>query len=201
MVLSPATVTPVEPAESRGAACSRRARRSSASTRPPASANAWRAFAALPRSSSSIPARPTGRSRSSTSSRGGAFRSARQPAVARLRPAEAVRPRSGGAALGLQHRRRRVARRRTRASLPHLMAADDAVSGWKVRRSLTLYGQSEPAVDGRGPSTSCGSSGVAAPASIPRSSSTRVSSPTKARRRSRATGFCATNGRCRSTNR
>jgi len=32
-----------------------------------------------------------------------------------------------------------------RASLPRLMAADDAVSGWKVRRSLTLYGQSKPA--------------------------------------------------------
>ena len=31
-----------------------------------------------------------------------------------------------------------------RASLPRLMAADDAVSGWKVRRSLTLYGQSRP---------------------------------------------------------
>ena len=31
-----------------------------------------------------------------------------------------------------------------RASLPRLMAADDAVSGWKVRRSLTLYGQSKP---------------------------------------------------------
>ena len=32
-----------------------------------------------------------------------------------------------------------------RASLPSLMAADDAISGWKVRRSLTLYGQSKPA--------------------------------------------------------
>jgi glycosyltransferase involved in cell wall biosynthesis len=31
-----------------------------------------------------------------------------------------------------------------RASLPRLMASDDAVSGWKVRRSLTLYGQSKP---------------------------------------------------------
>jgi glycosyltransferase involved in cell wall biosynthesis len=31
-----------------------------------------------------------------------------------------------------------------RASLPCLMAADGAVSGWKVRRSLTLYGQSKP---------------------------------------------------------
>jgi glycosyltransferase involved in cell wall biosynthesis len=31
-----------------------------------------------------------------------------------------------------------------RASLPRLMAADGAVSGWKVRRSLTLYGQSKP---------------------------------------------------------
>ncbi|MGA8448459.1 MAG: glycosyltransferase family 2 protein [Roseiarcus sp.] len=31
-----------------------------------------------------------------------------------------------------------------RASLPRLMAADDAISGWKVRRSLTLYGQSRP---------------------------------------------------------
>ncbi len=31
-----------------------------------------------------------------------------------------------------------------RASLPQLMAADEAVSGWKVRRSLTLYGQSKP---------------------------------------------------------
>ena len=31
-----------------------------------------------------------------------------------------------------------------RASLPRLMAAGDGVSGWKVRRSLTLYGQSEP---------------------------------------------------------
>jgi len=31
-----------------------------------------------------------------------------------------------------------------RASLPRLMAAGDSVSGWKVRRSLTLYGQSEP---------------------------------------------------------
>ncbi len=31
-----------------------------------------------------------------------------------------------------------------RASLPRLMAAGDDVSGWKVRRSLTLYGQSEP---------------------------------------------------------
>ncbi len=31
-----------------------------------------------------------------------------------------------------------------RASLPRLMAADDGVSGWKVRRSLTLYGQAKP---------------------------------------------------------
>jgi glycosyltransferase involved in cell wall biosynthesis len=31
-----------------------------------------------------------------------------------------------------------------RSSLPRLMAADEAVSGWKVRRSLTLYGQSKP---------------------------------------------------------
>jgi glycosyltransferase involved in cell wall biosynthesis len=31
-----------------------------------------------------------------------------------------------------------------RAALPRLMAADDSVSGWKVRRSLTLYGQSQP---------------------------------------------------------
>ena len=31
-----------------------------------------------------------------------------------------------------------------RASLPRLMAADETVSGWKVRRSLTLYGQSKP---------------------------------------------------------
>jgi glycosyltransferase involved in cell wall biosynthesis len=31
-----------------------------------------------------------------------------------------------------------------RASLPRLMAADDAVSGWKVRRSLTLYGRLKP---------------------------------------------------------
>jgi glycosyltransferase involved in cell wall biosynthesis len=31
-----------------------------------------------------------------------------------------------------------------RASLPRLMAAGDAVSGWRVRRSLTLYGQSKP---------------------------------------------------------
>src|SRR3984957_11527412 len=31
-----------------------------------------------------------------------------------------------------------------RASLPRLMAADESVSGWKVRRSLTLYGQAEP---------------------------------------------------------
>ena len=32
-----------------------------------------------------------------------------------------------------------------RASLPRLMAADEAVAGWKVRRSLTLYGQAKPA--------------------------------------------------------
>ena len=31
-----------------------------------------------------------------------------------------------------------------RASLPGLMAADASVAGWKVRRSLTLYGQSKP---------------------------------------------------------
>jgi glycosyltransferase involved in cell wall biosynthesis len=31
-----------------------------------------------------------------------------------------------------------------RASLPRLLAADDAVAGWKVRRSLTLYGHSKP---------------------------------------------------------
>jgi glycosyltransferase involved in cell wall biosynthesis len=31
-----------------------------------------------------------------------------------------------------------------RASLPRLMAADESVSGWKVRRSLTLYGQAKP---------------------------------------------------------
>jgi glycosyltransferase involved in cell wall biosynthesis len=31
-----------------------------------------------------------------------------------------------------------------RASLPRLMAADDGVSGWKVRRSLTLFGQAKP---------------------------------------------------------
>ncbi len=31
-----------------------------------------------------------------------------------------------------------------RASLPRLMAADESVAGWKVRRSLTLYGQAKP---------------------------------------------------------
>jgi glycosyltransferase involved in cell wall biosynthesis len=31
-----------------------------------------------------------------------------------------------------------------RACLPRLMAADESVSGWKVRRSLTLYGQARP---------------------------------------------------------
>ncbi len=31
-----------------------------------------------------------------------------------------------------------------RASLPRLMAADPSVAGWKVRRSLTLYGRSQP---------------------------------------------------------
>ncbi len=31
-----------------------------------------------------------------------------------------------------------------RASLPRLMTADPSVSGWKVRRSLTLYGRSRP---------------------------------------------------------
>jgi glycosyltransferase involved in cell wall biosynthesis len=31
-----------------------------------------------------------------------------------------------------------------RASLPRLIAADESVSGWKVRRSLTLYGQAKP---------------------------------------------------------
>ena len=31
-----------------------------------------------------------------------------------------------------------------RASLPRLMAADKSVAGWKVRRSLTLYGQARP---------------------------------------------------------
>jgi glycosyltransferase involved in cell wall biosynthesis len=31
-----------------------------------------------------------------------------------------------------------------RASLPHLMAADERIAGWKVRRSLTLYGQAKP---------------------------------------------------------
>jgi len=31
-----------------------------------------------------------------------------------------------------------------RTSLPRLMAADDSVAGWKVRRSLTLYGEAKP---------------------------------------------------------
>jgi glycosyltransferase involved in cell wall biosynthesis len=31
-----------------------------------------------------------------------------------------------------------------RASLPRLTAADESVAGWKVRRSLTLYGRSKP---------------------------------------------------------
>jgi len=31
-----------------------------------------------------------------------------------------------------------------RASLPRLMEADESVAGWKVRRSLTLYGQARP---------------------------------------------------------
>lgn len=31
-----------------------------------------------------------------------------------------------------------------RASLPKLLAAPDSVAGWKVRRSLTLYGQEKP---------------------------------------------------------
>ena len=31
-----------------------------------------------------------------------------------------------------------------RASLPGLMNADESVAGWKVRRSLTLYGQAKP---------------------------------------------------------
>ena len=42
-----------------------------------------------------------------------------------------------------------------RASLPRLMAADESVSGWKVRRSLTLYGQSRPVSRLTRPSTSC----------------------------------------------
>jgi glycosyltransferase involved in cell wall biosynthesis len=31
-----------------------------------------------------------------------------------------------------------------RAALPELIAADEAIAGWKVRRSLTLYGRSKP---------------------------------------------------------
>jgi glycosyltransferase involved in cell wall biosynthesis len=31
-----------------------------------------------------------------------------------------------------------------RVSLPRLMSADESVAGWKVRRSLTLYGQAKP---------------------------------------------------------
>ncbi|HEY3918823.1 MAG TPA: glycosyltransferase family 2 protein, partial [Stellaceae bacterium] len=31
-----------------------------------------------------------------------------------------------------------------RASLPRLMSVDESVAGWKVRRSLTLYGRSKP---------------------------------------------------------
>lgn len=31
-----------------------------------------------------------------------------------------------------------------RASLPRLMAADEAVAGWKIRRSLTLFGRAKP---------------------------------------------------------
>jgi glycosyltransferase involved in cell wall biosynthesis len=31
-----------------------------------------------------------------------------------------------------------------RASLPRLMSAEESVAGWKVRRSLTLYGQAKP---------------------------------------------------------
>ena len=31
-----------------------------------------------------------------------------------------------------------------RASLPRLMSADESIAGWKVRRSLTLYGQAKP---------------------------------------------------------
>jgi glycosyltransferase involved in cell wall biosynthesis len=31
-----------------------------------------------------------------------------------------------------------------RASLPRLIAAEESVAGWKVRRSLTLYGQAKP---------------------------------------------------------
>ena len=89
-----------------------------------------------------------------------------------------------------------------RAALPRLMAADDAVSGLEgAPLAHPLRATRSRSAAGRGPSTSCASSGGAAPASTPRSSSTRVSSPTKARRRSRARAFCATNGRCRSTSR
>ena len=65
--------------------------------------------------------------------------------LARLRRPEAVRPRSGARTLDSQHRRRRMARRRLRAALPRLIAADEAIAGWELRRTLTLYGSLKPA--------------------------------------------------------
>ena len=71
--------------------------------------------------------------------------SAHPPALARLCAAEAVRSRSDNGTLDLQHRRGRMAGRRAarRAAAPHARA-HDSVAGWKVRRSLTLYGQAKP---------------------------------------------------------
>ena len=66
-------------------------------------------------------------------------------AVARLCAAETVRARPDERALDLQRRRRRVARRATCG--PRCRALWRPMNwspGWKVRRSLTLYGQAKP---------------------------------------------------------
>ena len=61
-----------------------------------------------------------------------------------------------------------------RAALPRLIAADEAIAGWELRRTLTLYGSIKPRACGLGPSTSFVSCDGAAVISTRPCSFTRV---------------------------
>ena len=121
-------------------------RPSSARTRKPASASASRASRASRRSSSvdsGSTDRTLGDRRGSCARAGLPIRLIHQDWLG-YAAAEAVRPRSGARALGAQHRRRRVARRRPAArTCRGSSRPTPRSSGWRLRRTLTLYGRPE----------------------------------------------------------
>ena len=123
-------------------------------------------------------------------------------AVARLRRPEAVRPRSGDANPGCSASTPTSGSTTIcSAELPRLIAADEAIAGWKLRRTLTLYGRLEAGepVDA---ARTHPASRPARPRAL-RRLAPRSRGPNRRRRdaRSPARAFCAMSAACRSTSR